>query len=113
MTERWHMSKTWKWLMFSIPYILFYIGIIVYFRSFGNPARLSSARYINRFFLSFHRFDTNESLNRIILAIDLELYYIKSLRFSAALKFFGPKLIMIQKMVRSTRYCIKIWAIEI
>lgn len=37
--------------------------------------------------------------NRIVLAINLELWYIFSLRFVSAVKILGPKLFMIRNMV--------------
>jgi hypothetical protein len=36
---------------------------------------------------------------RIIWAIDLELWYLRSLKFVMALKFLGPKLFMLKNMV--------------
>lgn len=104
MLERWHIKRAWKWLLNCLPYILFYIGIGLYFHSFEKPPVLSAARYIDCLLDTSSLFDKTTSLHRIILAIDLELFYIKSLRFSGALEFFGPKLIMIQKMVRNAPY---------
>ena len=39
---------------------------------------------------------------RIIIALDLELWYLRSLKFVIALKFLGPKLFMLQNMVRNS-----------
>ncbi len=39
-------------------------------------------------------------LYRIVLAIDLELWYLFSLRFVSAVKLLGPKLFMIRNMVK-------------
>lgn len=39
---------------------------------------------------------------RIILALDLEIWYLFSLRFVSAIKLLGPKLFMIRNMVVST-----------
>ena len=36
---------------------------------------------------------------RIILAIDLEIWFLSSLRFVSAIKLLGPKLSMIRNMV--------------
>lgn len=36
---------------------------------------------------------------RIIWALDLELWYLRSLKFVIALKFLGPKLFMLKNMV--------------
>ena len=36
---------------------------------------------------------------RIVLAIDLEVWYLFSLRFVSAVKLLGPKLFMIRNMV--------------
>lgn len=36
---------------------------------------------------------------RIILAFDLEIWYLQSLKFAMALKFLGPQLVMLKNMV--------------
>ncbi|CAF1427263.1 unnamed protein product [Adineta steineri] len=65
---------------YALPYLLFYLGIFLHY-AFGNtPAVLSAAR--------------------IILAFDLELWYLRSLKFVIALKFLGPKLFMLRNMLR-------------
>ncbi|CAF1475583.1 unnamed protein product, partial [Adineta steineri] len=65
---------------YALPYLLFYLGIFLHY-AFGNtPTVLSAAR--------------------IILALDLELWYLRSLKFVIALKFLGPKLFMLQNMLR-------------
>jgi hypothetical protein len=38
---------------------------------------------------------------RIVLALDLEIWYLYSLRFVSAVKLLGPKLFMIRNMVIS------------
>ncbi|CAF3799568.1 unnamed protein product [Adineta steineri] len=80
------MMETWNWLdswflpLYAMQYILFYIGIICYYQS-ENQAQLFTTA-------------------RIILAIDLELWYLFSLRFVSAIKLLGPKLVMIRNMTR-------------
>ncbi len=55
-----------------------------------------SVRTLKIFFL----WSINMHLNvRIVLAIDLELWYLFSLRFVSAVKLWGPKLFMIRNMV--------------
>ncbi|CAF1301627.1 unnamed protein product [Rotaria sordida] len=78
MLERWHRPGIWMIPIYAMPYLLFYIGIILYFRS-ENQSNLFTAA-------------------RIILAIDLELWYLFSLRFVSAIKLLGPKLFMIRNM---------------
>ncbi|CAF1230726.1 unnamed protein product [Rotaria sordida] len=80
MMERWQRSGIWMIPMFAMSYILFYIGIILYFQSDNRSDLLSDAR--------------------IILAIDLEIWYLFSLRFVSAIKLLGPKLFMIRNMLR-------------
>ncbi|CAF1001217.1 unnamed protein product [Rotaria sordida] len=79
MLERWHRPGIWMIPIYAMPYLLFYIGIILYFRS-ENQSNLFTAA-------------------RIILAIDLELWYLFSLRFVSAIKLLGPKLFMIRNML--------------
>jgi len=38
--------------------------------------------------------------SRILMAFDLELWYLRSLRFVIAIKSLGPKLFMLKNMVR-------------
>ncbi|UJR11905.1 hypothetical protein I4U23_016083 [Adineta vaga] len=72
--------QTWIAKSFIIlPYILFYLGIGLQFSSKNNDDVLISAR--------------------IILAFDLEIWYLQSLRFIIAFKFLGPKLFMLKNML--------------
>ncbi|UJR11208.1 hypothetical protein I4U23_015389 [Adineta vaga] len=65
---------------YALPFLLFYLGILLRY-AFGNtPSVLSAAR--------------------IIMAFDLELWYLRSLKFVIALKFLGPKLFMLRNMLR-------------
>ncbi|CAF3609712.1 unnamed protein product [Rotaria sp. Silwood1] len=80
MLERWHRPGIWMIPIYAMPYILFYIGIILYLRSENRSDLFTVAR--------------------IILAIDLELWYLFSLRFVSAIKLLGPKLFMIRNMLR-------------
>ncbi|CAF4182954.1 unnamed protein product, partial [Rotaria sordida] len=81
MLERWHRPGIWMVPIYAMPYLLFYIGIILYFRSENRSDLVTDAR--------------------IILAIDLELWYLFSLRFVSAIKLLGPKLFMIRNMVNN------------
>lgn len=49
-------------------------------------------------------FYLNMIFHSIILAIDLELWYLFSLRFVSAIKVLGPKLFMIQNMVSKNSF---------
>jgi hypothetical protein len=62
------------------PYLLFYLGILLRYRFGNSPNSLTAAR--------------------IIMAFDLELWYLRSLKFVIALRFLGPKLFMLKNMVR-------------
>ncbi|CAF4846820.1 unnamed protein product, partial [Rotaria sp. Silwood2] len=60
-------------------YILFYIGFILLF--------------------TYASTDENLTVAKIILAYDLEIWYIRSLAFLGVLRKMGPKLVMIRKML--------------
>ncbi|CAF0881591.1 unnamed protein product [Adineta steineri] len=60
-------------------YVLFYIGLILRFVYASDDEQLSVAK--------------------IILAYDLEIFYIRSLAFLNVAKNLGPKLVMIRKMI--------------
>ncbi|CAF1242408.1 unnamed protein product [Adineta steineri] len=84
MTERW--GSTGSFLLtvltnafYIIPYFLFYLGLGFRYRAY-NENIISTAR--------------------IIWAFDLELWYLRSLRFIVVLKFIGPKLFMLKNMLR-------------
>jgi hypothetical protein len=99
MLERWNTVTTWQMSVNTVPYLLFYIGIGLHYGAVNNHFLFSAARYVDLFF-SLVLYSV---LHRIILAIDLELFYLISLRFLSAFEFFGPKLVMIQKMVTNSR----------
>ncbi|CAF1058024.1 unnamed protein product [Rotaria sordida] len=80
MVEKQDKSRSWIAPFRAMIYILFYIGIIFHFKSTNRPGLFKVAR--------------------IILAIDLELWFLFSLRFVSAIRLLGPKLFMIQNMVR-------------
>ncbi|CAM4747246.1 unnamed protein product [Rotaria magnacalcarata] len=80
MLERWRLSDIWLLIIYPMPYILFYVGFGLHVNSTGNPDKFTAAR--------------------IILAIDLEIWYFLSLRFVSAVKLLGPKLFMIRNMLR-------------
>ena len=90
--------QTWLAKAFVIlPYILFYLGMGLRFGSGDNDDIQTSARSISITLLDFQNF----SYCRIILALDLEVWYLQSLKFVIALKFLGPKLFMLKNMVSS------------
>ena len=60
-------------------YLLFYIGLIVRFTYAADEEQLSVAK--------------------IILAYDLEIWFIRSLSFLGIARKMGPKLVMIRRMV--------------
>ncbi|CAF1099065.1 unnamed protein product [Rotaria sordida] len=78
MVEKQDKSRSWIAFFRAMIYILFYIGIIFHFKSTNRPGLFKVAR--------------------IILAIDLELWFLFSLRFVSAIRLLGPKLFMIQNM---------------
>ncbi|CAF1102784.1 unnamed protein product [Adineta steineri] len=84
MTERW--GSTGSFLLtvltnafYIIPYFLFYLGLGFRYRAYNENII---------------------SIARIIWAFDLELWYLRSLRFIVVLKFIGPKLFMLKNMLR-------------
>ncbi|CAM4773277.1 unnamed protein product [Rotaria magnacalcarata] len=84
MTERWGSTGSTALTLLSnifyiLPYFLFYLGLGFRYGSY-NEDLLTTAR--------------------IIWALDLELWYLRSLKFVIALKFLGPKLFMLQNMLR-------------
>ena len=63
----------------ALPFLLFYLATFLHY-AFGNqPAILTTSR--------------------VIMAFDLELWFLRSFRFVTALKFLGPKLFMLRNMV--------------
>ncbi|CAF1272549.1 unnamed protein product, partial [Rotaria sordida] len=84
MVERWgsigsNSLTVLSNLFYIMPYFLFYLGLGFRYASYTDGL-LSTAR--------------------IIWALDLELWYLRSLKFVIALKFLGPKLFMLQNMLR-------------
>ena len=61
-------------------YVLFYIGLILRFTNASDDLELSVAK--------------------IVLAYDLEIWFIRSLAFLSVARKMGPKLVMIRKMVK-------------
>ncbi|CAF1400746.1 unnamed protein product, partial [Didymodactylos carnosus] len=85
MQERWYQSTSWLLSTFSklfylSLYALFYLGILLRYR-YGDTLRLLTVA-------------------RILMAFDLELWYIQSLKFIIVLEYLGPKLFMIKNMLR-------------
>ncbi|CAM4831903.1 unnamed protein product [Rotaria magnacalcarata] len=72
------MSWFFTLLLHSTPYILFYVGIVLWYWYGNVPNYLTTAR--------------------IILAIDLEIWFLISLKFISAVKFLGPKIFMVKNM---------------
>src|ERR1700722_12078138 len=99
MLERWHSSNVWMLPINVMVYILFYVGIGLHFLSTTRSDLFTAARYKNS--NNFSTLTQNIIVRRIILAIDLELWYIFSLRFVSSVKVLGPKLLMIRNMVSS------------
>ncbi|CAM4808551.1 unnamed protein product [Rotaria magnacalcarata] len=84
MTELWGSTESTMLtavtkVFYFIPYLLFYLGLG--FRYSGDTKRLLS-------------------ITRVIWAIDLEFWYLRSLKFVIVLKFLGPKLFMLKNMLR-------------
>ncbi|CAF4377045.1 unnamed protein product [Rotaria sp. Silwood2] len=84
MTERWGSTGSailtvLSNIFYIMPYILFYFGLGFRYGSY-NEDLLTTAR--------------------IVWALDLELWYLRSLKFVMALKFVGPKLFMLKNMLR-------------
>ncbi|CAF4276359.1 unnamed protein product [Rotaria socialis] len=80
MLERWHKADLWMLILYAAPYLLFYIGIGIQFGSADEIDLFTAAR--------------------IVLALDLEIWFLFSLRFVSAVKILGPKLFMIRNMLR-------------
>jgi hypothetical protein len=59
-----------------------------------------AARYLKKKYL-YNNFKKHlKILYRVILCIDLVLWYLKSLSFYTVIRKIGPKLVMINKMVK-------------
>lgn len=95
MMKCWNSKRAFGTFLCITPYILFYIGFIMHMRSNNDPTISTNAKYDNNILC----YSTIVS-SRIMLAIDLELWYIFSLRFASGVKLLGPKLIMIRHMVK-------------
>ncbi|CAF1258158.1 unnamed protein product [Didymodactylos carnosus] len=85
MQERWYQSTSWLLATFSKVfyvslYVLFYLGLIFRYGYGDAPNLLTTAR--------------------ILMAFDLELWYLQSLKFIIVLEYLGPKLFMIKNMLR-------------
>ncbi|CAF3395770.1 unnamed protein product [Rotaria socialis] len=80
MLERWHKADLWMLILYAAPYLLFYVGIGIQFGSADEIDLFTAAR--------------------IVLALDLEIWFLFSLRFVSAVKILGPKLFMIRNMLR-------------
>jgi transient receptor potential cation channel subfamily M member 2 len=81
---RTYFSDNWN-LLDLLGLVLFFVGYLLRIISFG----------------------TNESVfnwSRIVLSIDLTLWYIRSLHFSLLFPSLGPKIVMMQKMIHDLKY---------
>ena len=99
MVERWGSTGSSGLTVLSnvfyiLPYFLFYLGLGFRYGSYSEGL-LSAARFVENFGI----FLMNGMYFRIIWALDLELWYLRSLKFVIALKFLGPKLFMLKNMV--------------
>ena len=63
----------------ATSYILFYLGLILRFTYASDDVKFSAAK--------------------IVLAYDLEIWFIRSLTFLGVAQRMGPKLVMIRRMV--------------
>jgi hypothetical protein len=90
------MNSLWLLILYGMPYILFYIGFGLHLGSKIRSDYFTAARYEN---VTTFLFDYNVDLYRIVLAIDLEMWYLFSLRFVSGVRVLGPKLYMIRDMV--------------
>ena len=77
-------------------YLLFYVGLILRF-VLTDITDFSAARYVLHLFK--HTANT-DIFCRIVMAYDLELWYIRAVLFVGIAPDLGPKLVMIRKMVR-------------
>ncbi len=82
-------------VFYILPYFLFYLGLGFRYASY-NGVLLTTARFAK----DFEELKMNLKDFRIIWALDLELWYLRSFKFVIALKFLGPKLFMLKNMVR-------------
>jgi hypothetical protein len=99
MIERWGSTGSTILTFLSnvfyiLPYFLFYLGLGFRYGS-NNDKLLTTARFDK----NLDEFMMNIMYFRITWALDLELWYIRSLKFVMALKFLGPKLFMLKNMV--------------
>jgi len=67
-------------IMRATSYLLFYIGLILRFTNIYSEESFSTAK--------------------IVLAYDLEIWFIRSLMFLGIAQKMGPKLVMIRKMIK-------------
>lgn len=84
MLEEWNKTSYMIFMQLinpfhTLPFLLFYLATILHYVWGNEPSILTAAR--------------------IIMAFDLELWFLRSLRFVSALKFLGPKLFMLRNMV--------------
>ena len=100
MTERWRTTGSsiltvLSYTFYILPYFLFYLGLGFRYMSY-NEGLLTTTRFAK----DSEEFKMNLKGFRIIWALDLEMWYLRSFQFVIALKFLGPKLFMLKNMVR-------------
>ncbi len=98
-TELWRSTEssiltTLSYAFLILPYFLFYLGLGFRYGSYSQGL-LSTARFVE----NLERLIMNQMYFRIIWALDLELWYLRSLKFVMAVKSLGPKLFMLKNMV--------------
>ena len=83
--------------MTLIAFILFYIGLIVRFTDADTEEDFTAARCV---YLSLiYNFQKTTYASRIIMAIDIELWWLRFLTFIIVIPYLGPNLVAILKMV--------------
>jgi len=100
MVERWGSTgstivNVLSNAFYILPYFLFYFGLGFRYGSY-NQSLLTTARFVD----DLENLFTIVVYFRIIWALDLELWYLRSFKFVMVLKILGPKLFMLKNMVR-------------
>ena len=81
--------------MAVLSFLLFYIGLILRFTVMSNEVDFTAARWDKNVDRHWHR----SSRSSIVMAIALEIFWLRSLAFIIILPFLGPHLVAIGKMV--------------
>jgi len=75
--------------------LLFYIGLILRFTATDDTANFNAAKFVDLIF----GIENDDCFRRVVLAIDLEIWWLRSLWFIMVFPFIGPHLVSISKMV--------------